>query len=353
MDRFKRLFLWALYGLATVQFVWCYLWLVRPYVQTVWYEHGEERMPFQGRLLMMYPMRWSHTNAPLVWLSSWLSHYIFWFPRVVSPEVLTQAAISLVCIGITGWAATRIYEAASERKLLTPLIYPLVLILCVATYVLHTIQNFRFIYDLPSLAFFSLALYVLYFRKPLRWFVAIFLVATINRETTLLLLAFFLLDRAVVKGHFDWHRLYAWSELRIVLPLAAFWGAWQIWIHHVFAHSRSEMYSRMPQNLSFFVLPQAWPQMLGGCCYLLPIVVLFRRDLRDPRLRAWLWVLPAWFGFMFVYGILIETRIFGELIPYVAVAGALMGETVLARRIGNAPPATEQMKLSEPLRDAA
>jgi hypothetical protein len=113
------------------------------------------------------------------------------------------------------------------------------------------------------------------------------------------------------------------------------------------------MYSRMPQNLSFFVLPQAWPQMLGGCCYLLPIVVLFRRDLRDPRLRAWLWVLPAWFGFMFVYGILIETRIFGELIPYVAVAGALMGETVLARRIGNAQPATEQMKLSEPLRDAA
>jgi hypothetical protein len=35
------------------------------------------------------------------------------------------------------------------------------------------------------------------------------------------------------------------------------------------------------------------------------------------------------------------------------VAGALMGETVLARRIGNAQPATEQMKLSEPLRDAA
>jgi hypothetical protein len=229
----------------------------------------------------------------------------------------------------------------------------LVLILCVATYVLHTIQNFRFIYDLPSLAFVSLALYVLYFRKPLRWFVAIFLVATINRETTLLLLAFFLLDRAVEKGRLDWHRLYAWSELRIVLPLAAFWGAWQIWIHHLFAHSRSEMYSRMPQNLSFFVLPQAWPQMLGGCCYLLPIVVLFRRDLRDPRLRAWLWVLPAWFGFMFVYGILIETRIFGELIPFVAVAGALMAETVIIRRIGDSRRTPEEIKLPEPLRDAA
>ena len=47
--RASRWFLIALYALATIQTVWCYLWLVRPYVQTVWYEHGEERMPFQGR----------------------------------------------------------------------------------------------------------------------------------------------------------------------------------------------------------------------------------------------------------------------------------------------------------------
>jgi hypothetical protein len=29
-----------------------------------------------------------------------------------------------------------------------------------------------------------------------------------------------------------------------------------------------------------------------------------------------------------------ETRIFGELIPYVAVAGALLAENALARRLG-------------------
>lgn len=353
MNHFKRPFLQTLYALATAQFVWCYLWLVRPYVQTVWYEHGEERMPFQGRLLMVAPMRWAHTNGPLVQLSEWLSHYIFWFPRVVSPEVLVQAAISIVCLWVTGWAATRVYEAASERRLLTPLIYPLILILCVTTYVLHTIQNFRFIYDLPSLAFFSLALYVLNFRKPIVWFVAIFVIATINRETTLLLLAFFLLDRAVVHGRLEWRRLYAWGSLRVAVPLGIYWAGWQLYIHRLFAQNRSEMYSRMPQNLTFFVLPQAWPQLLGGCCYLLPIVILFRRDLRDPRLRAWLWVLPAWFGFMFVYGILIETRIFGELITFVAIAGALISETVLARRLETADAAPEPLRLENTLRDAA
>ncbi len=337
MVRNKRLFLWALYALATVQFVWCYLWLVRPYVQTVWYEHGEERMPFQGRLMMIAPMLWAHTNAPLLWVSEWLSRYIYWFPRVVSPEVLVQGVIYVVCIAISGWVATRIYVASSERGLLTPLIYPLVLVLCVGTYVLHTIQNFRFIYDLPSLAFFSAAMYVLYFRKSVAWFVLIFLVSTINRETSLLLLGFFLLDRAVVKGRVQWSRLLSWSSLRVVLPLSVYWVAWQLIVRHMYAHNRSEFYSRMPLNITFFVLPQAWPQLLGGCCYLLPIVVIFRKDLRDARLRAWLWVLPAWFGFMFVYGILIETRIFGELIPYVAVAGALMAESALARRLHESP----------------
>ncbi len=339
MERRKRFFFIGLYALATVQLVWCYLWLVRPYVQTVMYEHGEERMPFQGRLLMMGPMLWAHTNAPLIWLSSWLSKYIYWFPRVVSPEVLVQGVIGVACLLIAGWVATKLYQAASTRKLLTPLIYPIVLVLCVATYVLHTIQNFRFIYDFPSLAFFSLAMYVIYFRKSLWWFTAIFLVATINRETTLLLLGFLLLDRAVADGRLVWKRVFAPRMLLYVAPLALFWIAWQLMIRHLFAMNHSEFYPRIPLNLKFFISPQAWPQLLGGCCYLLPIVLIFRGYLRDPRLRAWLWVLPAWFAFMFVYGILIETRIFGELIPYVAAAGSLMAEEAILSRLRRSEPA--------------
>ncbi len=357
MERRRRWFLLALYALATVQLVWCYLWLVRPYVQTIQYEHGEERMPFQGRLMMVLPMRWAHVNAPLVWISGWLSKYVYWFPRVVSPEVIVQGLISVVCLAVTGVVATRIYEAASPRRLLTPLIYPLVLVLCAATYVLHTIQNFRFIYDLPSLAFFALAMYVLYFRRHIGWFVAIFVVATINRETTLLLLGFFLLDRAVEHGRLRWRKMLAWRNLAVVMPLAVYWIIWQVEVRRIFAHSRSEFYPRIPLNVTFFLQPQAWPQLLGGCCYLLPIVLIFRGHLKDARLRAWLWVLPAWFGFMFVYGILIETRIFGELIPYVAAAGALMAESALVRRLlgreGDRPELANGALAMERVRDAA
>jgi hypothetical protein len=52
-----------------------------------------------------------------------------------------------------------------------------------------------------------------------------------------------------------------------------------------------------------------------------------------PRLETWLWLLPIWFGFMFVYGILIETRVFGELIPLIVCATVLIVEEGLLAQI--------------------
>ncbi len=329
-----------LYMLATVQFIWCYLWQVRPYIFTVAYEQGKERMPFQGRLLMMPLMRWAHHQSWIADLSALMHANIYWFPRPMQPEVLVQAVVDFACIVTAGVIATRIYQRASRWQLLTPFIYPIVLVLCVATYLLHTIQNFRFIYDLPSLALFSIALWIIYFRKPLWMFVVLFLVATLNRETTLLLLPIYALSEAFrTEGDDgqssvpDWRRLRSIKLVSLILCLCLYWIGWQVVVRHLFAHNPSEFYSRMPQNFGFLISPRAWPQMLGACCYLIPIVVLFRRQLRDAELKAWLWVLPVWFAFMFVYGILIETRIFGELIPYIACTTALIAEESIAQSV--------------------
>ena len=172
----------GLYLLATVQFIWCYLWQVRPYIFTLAYEQGRERMPFQGRVLMMPVMRWAHTQSWVATISALMHSNIYWFPRPMEPEVLVQAVIDFVCIAIAGVVATSTYQRASRWQVMAPFIYPTVLVLCVATYLLHTIQNFRFIYDLPSLALFSIALWMIYFRKPLWMFVGLFLVATLNRR---------------------------------------------------------------------------------------------------------------------------------------------------------------------------
>ncbi len=322
-----------MYVMATIQFAWCYLWLTRPYVNTSMYEAGTERMPFQGRCLMMLPMRWSHTSRTLQWLTHPFAFSRFWFPRPVQPEVLMQAAINVCCLLIAGYFTTRIYKASSQRRLLTLAIYPLMLVACAATFVMHTVQNFRFLYDLPSLAFFSAAMYLIYFRKHWGWFVALFLVATVNRETTLLLLPLYMIDSAVVRGKLRWSETFRPRTMFVVIPLLAFWAAWQMFIRHHFAHNASEFYPRLNWNVKSILVPQAWPQMLSACGYLLLFVVAMRRRIPDPRLRAWLWLVPCWSAFMFSFGILIETRVFGELIPFVVCTSTLIAEQMLLAKV--------------------
>ncbi len=355
MGQRKRILLSAVYLLATVQFAWCYLWLTRPYVNTAQYEQGLERMPFQGRCLMMLPMRWAHASAALHWLAEPFALSHFWFPRPVQPEVLVQAAINVLCLVLTGWFTTRIYQASSRRGLLTPILYPLLLVVCGATYVMHTVQNFRFIYDLPSLAFFSAAMYLLYFRRHWAFFAALFLVATINRETTLLLLPLFLINEAASSHDLRWSRALQPRALAVVLPLALYWIAWQIFVRHLFAHNPSEFYPRINWNVKSLIVPQAWPQLLSACAYLLLFIVVMRRRIADRRLRAWLWLLPIWFVFMFSFGILIETRVFGELIPYVVCSTMLIAEELLVQRMRqpNLLPSVELGRPPVSVRDAA
>lgn len=329
----KRVLLSFVYVLATVQFAWCYFWITRPYVNTWEYELGTERMPFQGRALMIWPMKFAHSSAFLHTVAPFFKMAHFWFPRKVAPEVLVQAVINVVCLLVTGWMTTQIYKAATRRGLMTAFVYPLVLMACAATYMLHTVQNFRFIYDLPSLAFYSTAMYLIYFRKHWGWFAALFVVATINRETTLLLLPLYMIDAAFIDGRLQWKKLLQWKSLAVVVPLGVYWVGCQAFIRFWYYGNASEFYPRLDWNVKSLLLPAAWPQMLSACGYLLLFVVVMRKRLPDARLRAWLWMVPIWVVFMFSYGILVETRVFGELIPLVCCATALIFEELLVARL--------------------
>jgi len=345
MPRRTKIILTAVYFMATIQFAWCYLWITQPYVSTPLYELGQERMPFQGRILMMWPMRWAHESAILHSMGEPFSKSHFWFPRPVTPEVLVQSVMNVLSLLCAGYVATRIYQASSKTQLLTPVVYPLLLAACVATYMLHTVQNFRFIYDLPSLAFFSAAMYLIYFRKHWAYFVALFVVATMNRETTLLLLPLYMLNEAVEHGELRWPLVFRRRTLLVVVPLGVAWIGWQTFIWHMFAHNASEFYPRIDWNLKSIVSPHAWPQLFSACGYLMLFVVAMRKHISDPQLRAWMWLLPVWLTFMFVFGIFIETRVFGELIPFVVCATTLIVEQILLVRMKTAAP-TRKLKKS-------
>lgn len=329
----------VLYILATIQLVWAYHSRVPPYLHLQRYENGLEVTPCQTRVLMMLLLRWAHRNPFLIYLADLFSRSVPIYRSHICPESLVLAITDTAGIVLAGWVATRIYEAASERRLLTAYVYPLVLVFCAATYVLVSLHPRSFYYDLPSLGLFAVGLYLIYFRKHPLLFAALFVVATLNRETTLVLLLFFVLAAVTEAGALDWSRAYAPRTLAVVLPLAIYWAAWHVVVNRLFAQNHAAWIPAYKINLVLLVWPPAWPQLLAAAAYSILPILFYRRLVKDPTLRIWLWTLPAWFGIMFLYGIVVESRLYGELIPYLACMAALIAEeTILARLATDAEP---------------
>ncbi len=357
----------GLYLLMTVQFVGVYLFHEFPYIDVFRFTHGYERLPFQTRLLTAPLFHWAAQSSFMVHYASRLAMNGYFFPKGIGPYEVAEFWLDIPCLLIAGWVAVRLYQASSRQRLLTWLVYPLFLVLCVVSYILHTVQNFRFVYDMPSLAFFALGLYLIYFRKSRLLLVALFALATLNRETTLFLIPFYLLSELAVSrrpagpnivtpgrfpvqpeesqprfallASFPFLRQYKWKRLfrpEIVATAALmllYWTAWHLFVFHFFRHNASEYYSRLPFNLYTLERLRYYPQLFSACGYLLPLLVLFRKHVHDPQLRLWLWAIPGWVAVMMVWGILVETRVFAELLPFVACAAALVAEEVFAAAV--------------------
>jgi hypothetical protein len=206
--------------------------------------------------------------------------------------------------------------------------------------------------------FFALGLYLIYFRKPTILLVALFAVATLNRETTLLLIPFFLLSACVQPAsipsadktnepapqgrlsvmppgvrRFEWRRVVQAEVAIPTLLMLAYWAAWHVFIFHLFRHNPSEYYSRLSFNWYCFRRLRYYPQIFSAFGYLLPFVILFRKHLHDAQLRIWMWAIPAWVALMAVWGILVETRVYGELLPFVACAATLIAEEAVTATV--------------------
>ena len=86
------------------------------------------------------------------------------------------------------------------------------------------------------------------------------------------------------------------------------------------------------QHLEFLVKPQHWPAFARIFGFSLPVVLVCHRWLQPNYLRRELMVVALWFVLMLFVGVLIEIRIFGELISYMSVAlGVILYRRLLLR----------------------
>ena len=332
----RKLLYALLWALATVHVVWFYLCHTRSYMNLTLYEQGLDKTPFQYRMLMMLPLRLASHSAACAPLAQVLSAQTAWFPVAVRAEDLAQAAIDILAVAASGLVARAIYRRASPTGVLAGYAYPLTLAMVLCTYGLLNIDVFRFVYDLPSLFFFSAGLLAIYTRAHPLWLVAIFTIGTTNRETTLFLLPLLVLaERARPLHQRRWRQTGF-----LTVTLSIFWTGWHLWVVHRFQHNPSAAGSRIGLNLALLAMPLAWPQLCAVFGYVLPLVLAYRGSLRDPVLRNWLRVLPLWFVFMLYYGVFMEIRIFGELVPLVACSALLIAED---RNLHSQPAAPETL----------
>jgi hypothetical protein len=335
-EREKFIFLVVCF-LATVHLVWYYLDNLPTILDIVRYENGVERMPFQGRLLMEWPLRWAHASPFLRHACAWITALHMWMPRGVYPEDIVEFTVGLIAVIAAGLVARDLYRYHSKTRRLTGFVYPLFLIMVSATYFMPTSHVFRYVYDLPSLGFFACGLYLIYRKRHPMLFAIVFIIGTLNRETTLFLLFFFLISSLLVDEKIVWKRAFSLRVLGTVLPLAIFWLGWHVWVTRHFAGLDSESKPRAVGNLIALAWPFMWPGMAAVAAYTLPILLFFKSRTRSLELRLWLWVVPLWAVFMFFYGMFVEVRLFGELIPLFACTAVLLAE----ERLFAAPPQLE------------
>lgn len=333
----RILLLWILNALATLQFIRFYVISTHFYLNLPAYLSGHERLPFQERvfpILFMWPIQHS------AWLMQAASHRGLnpAMSSAATPQTLGFYLVSLLAFVVAGMYVTRLYHAVTRSGVLGVLVYPAFLVVSLWTYVVHVDANYSYPYDLPSLAFFTAGLYYIYTRRfwPLA---AVMFLGTFNRETTLFLIGIYLLDAAstvnsdqvsslrtrFTLGNISWVR---------VALLAGIWIIIKASLAHRFAHnSRGEDYIRISENLHR-LKPRLLPTLLNICGYLIPVLWVMRNRLRPVRFANYLYIFPVWVAVMFVSGVILETRIYGELCSFATISAILLLEDHVRRANG-------------------
>ena len=284
---------------------------VPPYLDLRKYALGQERMPFQARELMRYPLLWAGNSA-------FLQRHTTGRAGMNSPERLVLMLVTFATILLSVWAAQKI-DRMYWPKARVPLL-PFAILIVVFFFNFYLGVSYSFPYDSMSMMFLGWGLY-LALTGQFWWLLPLFAVATWNRETTV----FLILSRGAVAlwGEGRW-RLRA-VKLRDVAEIATLCVVWVVIVlalHHKYAANPTEAGARIAMNLRHLARPVLWPGILCGSAFLMPWIY-WRRDLISaPRLRACVLVLPLWVLMLFCVGQILEVRIYGDIAVFIAVCAA-------------------------------
>ena len=333
----RTIFVIFLYMCACLQFVRFYVRSSEFYLSLPAYLAGHERLPFQERILPVYLMR-------EIFHSKYLMQILVHTNGVVDREHAPFYLLSVIGTFGTAIFTQLLYRSVSHKRTLPLLVVPLLLFCMLWTFVVHNEANFSYPYDLLSVAFFTAGLYFIYERRYLP-LLLVMLIGTLNRETTLFLVGIYVIDWASSDSEgrrllpVSW-RLAQLKELSLrSVPWVRAGLLFLVWalvkgvLAYKFRHNdNSENFVRFHYNAARFRV-RLFPAMLNICGYLLPVMLLYWRRIRPVRFGNYILILAIWVPVMVYTGVLLETRIYGELCSWTAVAMTLLAEEQADRAV--------------------
>ena len=171
-------------------------------------------------------------------------------------------------------------------------------------------------YDIPSVLLFTVGLLLIYDRRW-RWFFPLFVIATLNRETSIFLAVvslFVLFDR------YSWQRLGLIIGAQLVIWLAIKALLWMLYQQNRWMGYGLYQFQLKVNLATLWTYPIKGVIALAtwGCLWL--AVVIWHRRIRDVYLKRTLWTVPVFIAGMMFAGFVIELRIYGEVLPIILAA---------------------------------
>jgi hypothetical protein len=327
--RLFRIFVFVSFVLATLQFVRSYFIVDHPYLDASSYEAGSAKMPYQARILMAILMRHARASATMTSIAARLRGPLH------DPDVLVLVLVDLLSFALIAVVVRAFYRHLCPHGRLSSMPYFLVLWMAAETYIVRFQEAIYFPYDLLSAALFTVCIYLCY-RRRYFLLLPVFVLACFNRETIVMIVPLVLVNLFVHDTDGTRLSVFRMKEMPIAALMIAIWAVIYIHFRHVYAGNQTELGSRIHENLHFLASPQIWSQVASACGFLLPVPLLFWRLIPQPRLRFYTLLIPAWIVVMFAVGLLGESRIFGELIGFLAVLCTVLFELAYQ---GNGSPA--------------
>ncbi len=260
-------------------------------------------VPFQYRVL-------------IPWLIHWIDETLLLIIPYYSPYHVASwiEALSVICLLI---AYRYFLSSFFNNRITTMMLSFLLLYVLSFHYLFPRINKFWYPSDIPSVLFFTLGMILIYKRKWLFYY-PLFIVATLNRETTCFLTILLLL---VWIGRIPTSEIFRHCYLQFIIWVGIKLGLYWLYLNNP---GKGLFEGHLITNLKFLANPEHYPFLASifGFTWI-PVAACYKR-IKAPFVKRSLYLVIPFILPMIYVGNIYELRIYGELSPIILTACLLV-----------------------------